>query len=112
MAILTAISTLPPLKEGSIEALLDEQWLKFAYETVKPELQVTHDLETIVWKPLHAALDGRAFFNGTFKPSLADWALFALLANHIVHILYILYAYRSSYAGVGCDDSVYGPEVL
>jgi hypothetical protein len=87
VAIITAVSTLSPLKEGSVEALLEEQWLKFAYGTVKLELRVTHDLETIVWKPLHAALDGRAFFNGSFKPSLADWTLYALLANHIVRIL-------------------------
>lgn len=84
MAILKAISTLPSLKEGSTESLLDEQWLNFAYDVVKPELQVTHDLEGKVWKPLHAALEGRVYFNGTFKPSLADWTLFALLANHIV----------------------------
>ena len=60
------------------------QWLDFACETVLGELRETRDLEGRVFAPLHAELAQKTFIAGSAKPSMADWALFALLFSKVV----------------------------
>ena len=88
--IVRAVAELAPAADDLLrgrtaeERLMIQQWLDFAYETVLPETQVTRSIETTVYALLHEQLARNTFVAGGVAPSVADWALLALLFGRIV----------------------------
>lgn len=75
-----------PAPKDAVESALHAQWLSFALGPVANQIRVSHDLDGVVFAPLHAGLERRAFLTGSPQPSFADWLLFSMLLGRIVHI--------------------------
>lgn len=72
------------LGKSSGEKIQIEQWIDFACTVALGEVKATHNMEEHVFAPLHSELSSKTFIAGGMSPSMADWALFALLFNKIV----------------------------